>query len=168
MTMTRDNELEKTDHEPGATTTGNSSDTADHKYAYGFDFDVMHPFMSGRSCRSSGRASVLELGSFKGDFTDRLLPHFNDITCVEASGEAIASSRARLGDRVKFVHCALRDGDTARRYDNIVLTHVLEHLDDPVARAAAGERRVAADGGRLFLVCPNANAPRARSRCRWA
>ena len=33
--------------------------------------------------------SALELGSFKGEFTKRLLPYFKDITCIEASDEAI-------------------------------------------------------------------------------
>ena len=67
-------------------------DTADHRYAYEFDFDVMHPFMI-RSFQPFFRPGVLELGSSKGDFTKRLLPYFDDITCVEASSEAIASSR---------------------------------------------------------------------------
>jgi hypothetical protein len=65
-------------------------ETGARKYAYGFDFDVMHPFMV-RSFQPFFRpGNLLELGSFKGDFTRRLLPHFDDITCVEASSEAIA------------------------------------------------------------------------------
>ncbi len=49
------------------------ADTADHQYAYGFDFDVMHPYMLRSFEPFMNRAgSVLELGSFKGDFTRRL------------------------------------------------------------------------------------------------
>src|SRR4051794_41802565 len=69
-------------------------DASDHKYVYGFDFDVMHPLMI-RSFEPFFRpGNVLELGSFKGDFTDRLLTHFSDVTCVEASGEAVEQHRA--------------------------------------------------------------------------
>ena len=49
---------------------------AEHRYAYGFDFDVMHPYMI-RSFAPFFRAGgLLELGSFKGDFTRRLLASF--------------------------------------------------------------------------------------------
>lgn len=107
-------------------------DTADHQYAYGFDFDVMHPYMI-RSFEPFFRpGSLLELGSFKGDFTRRFLQRFNDITCVEASDEAIEQARRKLGDGVQFVHSMFETATLPRRYDNIVLTHVLEHLDDPV------------------------------------
>jgi 2-polyprenyl-3-methyl-5-hydroxy-6-metoxy-1,4-benzoquinol methylase len=39
------------------------------------------------------------------------------------------------------------------------LTHVLEHLDDPVRLLRKIKEEWLAEGGRLFLVCPNANAP---------
>ena len=55
-------------------------DVADHKYAYNFDFDVMHPFMLKSFLPFFRPGNCLELGSFKGDFTRRLLQHFHDIT----------------------------------------------------------------------------------------
>ena len=45
------------------------------------------------------------------------------------------------------------------RYDTIVLTHVLEHLDDPVAVLRRVKQEWLTVGGRVLLVCPNANAP---------
>lgn len=134
-------------------------DTADHQYAYGFDFDVMHPYMI-RSFQPFFRpGSLLELGSFKGDFTRRFLEHFDDITCVEASGEALVDAQGRLGEKVQFVHSTFETAKLPRRYDNIVLTHVLEHLDDPVRVLKRINDEWLAEGGRFFLVCPNANAP---------
>lgn len=133
-------------------------DTADHRYAYGFDFDVMHPFML-RSFEPFLRpGSMLELGSFKGDFTRRLLERCSDLTCVEASGEALAVARLRFGQRVQFVHGTFETVALPRRYDNIVLTHVLEHLDDPVGVLRRINEEWLAEEGRLFLVCPNAQA----------
>lgn len=134
-------------------------DTADHKYAYGFDFDVMHPYMI-RSFQPFFRpGSLLELGSFKGDFTRRFLEHFDDVTCVEASSEAMEAARTRLGGRVQFVNSMFETATLPRRYDNIVLTHVLEHIDDPIRVLRRVNEEWLAPGGRFFLVCPNANAP---------
>lgn len=136
-------------------------DTRERRYAYGFDFDVMHPFMI-RSMEPFFRnGSLLELGSFKGDFTRRLVPYFDDITCVEASDEAIAEARERLAerDRVTFINGVFETAILPKRYNNIVLTHVLEHLDDPVLVLRRINDEWLADNGRFFLICPNANAP---------
>ena len=133
-------------------------DTADHQYAYSFDFDVMHPFMVQSFEPFFRQGSLLELGSFKGDFTKRFLERFSDVTCVEASGDALAEAKGRLGDKVKFFHSLFETVTLPQRYDNIVLTHVLEHLDDPVQVLRRVNEEWLADGGRLFLVCPNANA----------
>lgn len=133
---------------------------ADHQYAYSFDFDVMHPYMI-RSFEPFFRpGNLLELGSFKGDFTRRFCERFEDITCVEASGDAIEEARKKgLGQGVSFVHATFETVSLPHRYDNIVLTHVLEHLDDPVSVLKRVNEEWLADGGRFFLVCPNANAP---------
>lgn len=135
------------------------SDTADHQYAYSFDFDVMHPFMIRSFEPFFNKGSLLELGSFKGDFTRRFLSQFEDVTCVEASDVAIEEAKRKLGDKVKFVNSLFEQAILPKRYDNIVLTHVLEHLDDPVLVLKRINDEWLAEGGRLFLVCPNANAP---------
>ena len=134
-------------------------DTDDHKYAYVFDLDVMHPFMIESFEPFFKNGSLLELGSFKGDFTGRLLPYFDDVTCVEASDVAVAEAKQKLGDRVKFVTSLFEKANLPKRYDNIVLTHVLEHLDDPVLVLKRINDEWLAENGRFFLVCPNANAP---------
>lgn len=86
-----------------------SKDTAEHKYAYSFDFDVMHPYMLKSFAPFFREGNVLELGSFKGDFTKRLLPLFDYITCVEASGEAIESANEELGAKATFIHSRFED-----------------------------------------------------------
>lgn len=134
-------------------------DTADHKYAYNFDFDVMHPYMLKSFQPFFMAGNILELGSFKGDFTKRLIPDFEDITCVEASEEAIAVAKKELGNKVKFIHSLFEKAKLPVKYNNIVLTHVLEHLDDPIGVMKRINSEWLADNGRFFLVCPNANAP---------
>lgn len=134
-------------------------DTTSHKYAYSFDFDVMHPYMLKSFIPFFKEGNFLELGSFKGDFTRRFLPYFNDITCVEASDEAIKIAQAEFGNKVKFVNSLFETVILPTKFDNIVLTHVLEHIDDRVAVLKRVNDEWLSDTGRFFLVCPNANAP---------
>ncbi|KAB8044470.1 class I SAM-dependent methyltransferase [Janthinobacterium aquaticum] len=136
-----------------------STNEANEKYSYGFDIDVMHPYMI-RSFEPFFRpGSLLELGSYKGDFTQRFLPYFSDITCVEASDEALTEAQRRFDAQVQLIHSTFENVTLPKRYDNIILTHVLEHLDDPDAVLQRINREWLAEGGRLFLVCPNAHAP---------
>lgn len=136
-----------------------AQDAVGHKYAYGFDFDVMHPYMLKSFVPFFRQGKLLELGSFKGDFTRRFLPYFDDITCVEASDAAVLEARKVLGDKVKFINSSFEKASLPGRYDNVVLTHVLEHVDDPVLVLKRINDEWLAKNGRLFLVCPNANAP---------
>lgn len=134
-------------------------DAGGHQYAYQFDFDVMHPYMLASFAPFFRTGSALELGSFKGDFTARLLEHFDRVTCVEASEVAIQEARQRLGDRVRIMHGLFETITLPERYPNIVLTHVLEHLDDPVRVLGRINQEWLTEDGYLFLVCPNAHAP---------
>ncbi|MCE3227622.1 MAG: Ubiquinone biosynthesis O-methyltransferase [Bacteroidetes bacterium] len=131
----------------------------DRKYYYGFDVDVMHPFMLRSFEPFYKEGSLLELGSFKGDLTRRLLAQFTDVTCVEASDEAIAEAKNEFGNTVKFVNGVFETVTLPKKYDNIILTHVLEHIDDPVKVLKRINDEWLSDTGRFFLVCPNANAP---------
>ena len=134
-------------------------DNEGRKYTYGFDLDVMHPYMLQSFKPFFKEGNFLELGSFQGNFTRRFLPYFSDITCVEASDEAVVLAKKEFGDKVKFIHSLFETVTLPTKYDNIVLTHVLEHLDNPVAVMKRINDEWLSDTGRFFLVCPNANAP---------
>lgn len=134
-------------------------DTADHKYAYNFDFDVMHHYMIKSFEPFFKGDDVLELGSFQGDFTERLLPYFNNITCVEASDEAAFIAKTKLGDKVEIHNSLFENTTLPKKYNNIILTHVLEHIDNPVLLLNKIKEEWLTDDGCLFVVCPNANAP---------
>lgn len=134
-------------------------DTAERTYSYNFDFDVMHPYMLESFKPFFRPGNMLELGCFRGAFTRRLHAHYPDLTCVEASDEAIAEARQALGPGVTFHNALFEQVVLPRRYDHIVMTHVLEHLDDPVAVLRRVNQEWLAPQGRFFLVCPNANAP---------
>ena len=134
-------------------------DNEERKYCYSFDYDVMHPFMIRSFEPFFNKGNLLELGSFKGEFTKRLLPFFQDVTCIEASDLAVKEAKKKLGDRVSIVNELFEKVTLPSRYDNIVMTHVLEHLEDPVAVLKRVNDEWLAPRGRFLLVCPNANAP---------
>ncbi|KQO53255.1 class I SAM-dependent methyltransferase [Methylobacterium sp. Leaf85] len=136
-----------------------TKDVEGHRYAYDFDLEVMHKYMVRAFEPFFRTGRLLELGSFRGDFTRRLTPFFADVTCVEASGEAIDAARKRLNPSVSFVHATFAEAALSVRYDTVILTHVLEHLDDPVGVLRRVNDEWLSDGGRLFIACPNANAP---------
>ena len=133
-------------------------DTSNHKYAYNFDFDIMHNYMIESFKHNFVDGNCLELGSFKGDFTKKLTPYFNDITCVEASNEAISIAKNSLNN-VTFFNSLFNETILPKKYDNIILTHVLEHIDEPVELLKKIKNEWLSENGKLFIVCPNANAP---------
>jgi 2-polyprenyl-3-methyl-5-hydroxy-6-metoxy-1,4-benzoquinol methylase len=133
-------------------------DTADHKYAYNFDFDVMHHYMLRAFEPFLQKGRFLELGSFRGDFTQRFVPIFDDISCVEASDEAAAFAEKRIPQATVY-NSLFENVELPHRYENIIMTHVLEHVDDPVRVLKRVNDEWLSDSGRFFLVCPNANAP---------
>lgn len=137
------------------------SETIDNtrKYAYSFDFDVIHPYMLTAFSPFFVNGNVLEAGCFKGRFTVRLENLFEDISCIEASEEAIIAAKKCVKKNIKFYHSRFEDVTLPGRYDNIFLTHVLEHLEDPVALLKKINKEWLSDEGRLFIACPNANAP---------
>lgn len=134
-------------------------DTPDHKYAYNFDFDVMHHYMIESFKHHFVKGNCLELGSFKGDFTKRLIPYFNDITCVEASNEAIEVAKQNLDSDITYFNSLFENIYLPKKYDNIILTHVLEHINNPVGLLSRIKNEWLSEDGKLFVVCPNANAP---------
>src|SRR5438034_11721949 len=95
-----------------------SRDTGDRKYAYGFDFDVMHGFMMRAFERFFQPGKVLELGSFRGDFTERLAGRFPHVTCVEASEEAVREARVRMGGKATVVTSTFEAAKLDGQFEN--------------------------------------------------
>ena len=131
----------------------------DRDYFYNFDIDVMHPFMFETFERYLKNDDVLELGSFDGSFTKLLQKTFREIHCIEASSDAIQIAQNNLSGDIHFHKGTFENVNLDRKFNNIILTHVLEHLDNPVEELSNIRKRWLTDGGRLFVVCPNANAP---------
>jgi 2-polyprenyl-3-methyl-5-hydroxy-6-metoxy-1,4-benzoquinol methylase len=134
-------------------------DTPDHKYAYDFDnvlrkymMQTFEPYIKG----TEGKA--LEMGCYKGEFTEILTHYFNDITVIEASDELVEHTRQRVNNKVKFICSTFEEYNAEEKFDYIFLMHTLEHLDKP-KEVLQKVSSWLSDNGVLYLICPNANAP---------
>lgn len=136
-------------------------DQEHHKYAYSFDLDVIHPYMIRAFAPFFRPGNALELGCYQGAFTKRIAGYFNEITCIDASGEAVQKAKERLKGEahVQFVTSVFEQTTLDQTYENIFLTHVLEHISDRVGLLQKISQEWLSATGRLFVACPNANAP---------
>ena len=97
----------------------------------------------------------LELGPAEGEMTQFLLSDFEQLTIVEAAADLLA--RIPESQNLIKIHSLFEDFRPVQPFDSIILEHVLEHVDDPVALL----RRVKewlSPTGRLFLGVPNGNS----------
>ncbi|HEX8731314.1 MAG TPA: class I SAM-dependent methyltransferase [Ktedonobacterales bacterium] len=107
------------------------------------------------AARGNGGAA-LELAAGTGLWTQRLAPHFDHLTAVDASPEALAINRERLGaaaDRVTFEVADLFTWRPERRYDLVFFSFWLSHV--PPERFAGFWALVGAclaPGGAAFLI----------------
>ena len=127
------------------------------KYAYLFDDRMREYFIRTFNDDFVNGDNVLEIGCYQGDFTEKLLPIFNNITVLDASSDSLAVVAQRFGNKVRRVEGIIENLSFDEGFDTIFLVHTLEHLDDPVADL----RRIGSwlrPGGRFFVVVPNANA----------
>lgn len=134
-----------------------SKDVKERKYTYDFDTVLRHYMIrSFEPMLPKGRA--LELGCYKGEFTETLTKYYKDLTVIEAADNLIKEAKLRVGSKAKFINSTFETVKPKDKYDAIFLMHTLEHLDNPVL-VLKKIRSWLSDEGRLFLVVPNANAP---------
>jgi HAD superfamily hydrolase (TIGR01549 family) len=128
-----------------------------HSYEEGFN---------GRLVRYRARAimrmvprggTLLELGCAGGALAEGLMDHFWNITVVEAAETFLDDARRRLGSATRYHHGLLEVFETQERFDCVLASGVLEHVEDPVAVIRRASGWIKNDGVAVFLV-PNARA----------
>lgn len=99
---------------------------------------------------------VLELGPADGVMTAHLARTGFNITAVEGARRFCDALRRRHAG-VTVIHALFEDYAPDRRFNTILLGHVLEHVEDPAATLHSVARWLA-PGGRVLAAVPNADS----------
>lgn len=115
------------------------------KKMVGYRYKAIKPYIRG----SHG----LELGSADGQMTRFLINDFQTLTTVDGSRELL-DCIPQAPNLIK-VHSFFEQFRPERRFDTIVLEHILEHVEDPVALLKLAKDWLA-PGGVMLAGVPNA------------
>ncbi|MEW6132909.1 MAG: class I SAM-dependent methyltransferase [Pseudomonadota bacterium] len=121
---------------------GVNPDTILHSYT------IFKRFIKGKT--------LLEMGPAEGVMTDRLVTLGLDMTVVEGS-DSFAKSLAKRHPNIEVTHSLFEDFKPKKKFDNIILGHVLEHVADPVAILSQA-REWLSDDGIILAAVPNARS----------
>jgi 2-polyprenyl-3-methyl-5-hydroxy-6-metoxy-1,4-benzoquinol methylase len=98
--------------------------------------------------------SVLELGFGEGHFTDELVKRNYDTTVIDGSDFLLGKAKELYGDRIKTVHSLFEEFVPIEKYDCILATHVLEHVDEPVLLLQHMKNWISPNG-KIIIIVPN-------------
>lgn len=99
--------------------------------------------------------SVLEIGCGTGAFTGPLAAVGIALTAVDISPDLLALAKVRISSQysVRFIQARFEELDPSGRYDAVVGSSVLHHLD--LDRALASMKALLKPGGRFCFTEPN-------------
>lgn len=100
--------------------------------------------------------TLLEMGPAEGVMTDMLVKLGMEISVVEGS-ESLAVSLARRHPNIEVIHSLFEDFKPKKKFDNIILGHVLEHVADPIAILSQAREWLSEDGI-IVAAVPNARS----------
>lgn len=100
--------------------------------------------------------SILELGPAEGVMTQLLVKDSSDVSIVEASDKFCSIIQSRHPS-VEIINCLFEDFNPIKRYDNIIMGHVLEHVEDPVDLLSRARQWLNPEGI-IFGAVPNAHS----------
>lgn len=100
---------------------------------------------------------VLEMGAGEAMWTQAVVEAFGHSSIVDGSGALLKNAQANYGDKVKCYESFFEEflPPNGIRFQTVIATHVLEHVNDPV-RVLRQAQKWLALGGRIFAAVPNA------------
>ena len=112
-----------------------------------FRYETIKPYLHG--------TRGLELGPAEGEMTQFLINDFESLTVVDGAADLLT----QIPDRKNLVkiHSLFEEFEPENYFDSIVMEHILEHVDEPVALLECVKHWLA-PGGKLFIGVPNGNS----------
>lgn len=102
--------------------------------------------------------SVLEIGPAEGEMTTELFKCFKEVSVLEGSESFIENLRRTFKkDKLNIYTGLVEEVKINKKFDTIILSHVLEHFDCPKT-ALKKISTFLNDKGVLLIIVPNANS----------
>ena len=97
--------------------------------------------------------NILEIGCFEGSMTTILSKKFKSLDVVEPSIDCINKIKNKF-DNVTFINTILQEYTTDKKYDLIIISHTLEHIENQI-EALVKAKSLLSDNGYLYVIVPN-------------
>lgn len=107
--------------------------------------------------RYLSEGSVLELGPAEGLMTRQLAGWASDLTLVEGS-ETFCNDLRKSYPTANVQHSLFESYTPNRTFDNIIMSHVLEHVEDPSHLIRIASDWLTPIKGRIFAAVPNSRS----------
>lgn len=114
-----------------------------------YGFETLQPFFT-------GVGNCLELGCADGRMTRKLVERFPNLTVVDASSKYIETMQQKF-PTVNAVCSLFEEFKPTQQYDLIIMSHILEHVEDPVAVLKLAKPWLTPKG-RIAVTVPHANS----------
>lgn len=101
-----------------------------------------------------GASTVLEMGYGEGNFTALLSRRPIELTVLEGSPLLVQKARKIYGETVRFECSFFETYQPKGKFDAIVATHVLEHVDNPVDLLRRMKKWLSPQG-KIIIIVPN-------------
>ena len=111
--------------------------------------------LSGRVVNIVKGPAVLEMGLGCGAWTSKIIQKFGYSYIVDASERLIEEAKTKYGDKVTTYFSAFEEFTPQSRFDTVLATYILEHVDDPI-NVFRKIKEWVKPGGQVLIIVPNA------------
>lgn len=101
--------------------------------------------------------SVLELGPAEGVSTNEIYPAFSDDYTIVDGADFFVDDLKQRFPKMNCICSLFEEFTPGRKFDNILLGHVLEHVEDPVAILKLCSKWLS-EKGKILTAVPNSNS----------
>jgi 2-polyprenyl-3-methyl-5-hydroxy-6-metoxy-1,4-benzoquinol methylase len=101
-----------------------------------------------------GCNTVLEMGYGEGNFTQELVNRGFKPTVLDGSEVLLKKAKELHGDKVEVASALFEEYQPEKKFDCVLATHVLEHVDNPVALLNEMKTWIH-EKGKIIIIVPN-------------
>lgn len=121
------------------------------------DYNEILAYYQSISCiENANKGSLLDLACGEGYLTSLYQNNFNEIVGVDAAKKYLSKAKNKV-QKAKFYHSTIEDFQISKKFDNVFLLLILEHVTDPIQVLKKASSFLKNDG-KMIVHVPNSNA----------